>query len=398
MQNMSATRCSLPLPFGYRQIGGSDELRSVLLPHHVHAELEAAKNAVIAGTRCDSKEEVVDLFKEFFDESPKSYAELEDERILSKRVQIFDFLLTSKALDHLKIEDDDKSARLIPILESALLETGLRPLITEPLPDLIREIKRLVADMPNFESAATLLCAEIALAMSSEPKNFRVTCICLDGPPGVGKTRFAKELSRILDVGFEQISMGATSGSFELAGLAPGWATSRPGRIAKILASGKTACPVVLLDEIDKTSSDPRYSPLTVLLDLLEKDTASRFRDECLEIEIDASKIIFIATSNDAERIPSPLLSRMRIVDVPAPTKEQRHMIISNIARDFNEIGMTFSDEIVEALSKLDMDLRGLAQFVRELVGKTLMAGEINVRIEDFPQQSSMRHGIGFIR
>lgn len=232
--------------------------------------------------------------------------------------------------------------------------------------------------------------------MASPPHDFRVTCLCLNGPPGIGKTRFAKEFSRILCVGFEQISLGAILGGFELSGLAAGWSTARPGRLAKLLAEGRRACPVVLLDEIDKVSGDERASPVTVLLDLLEKDTASRFRDECLEIKIDASKIIFIATSNDAEVIPTPLKSRMRIVEVLAPTAEQRRQIIDNIAVKFMTAGIKFSPSIIDALCDLDLDLRGMSQFVREIAGKALVSGKEVATLDDLPAFEK-KQGMGFV-
>ena len=237
------------------------------------------------------------------------------------------------------------------------------------------QLQDLLSEMPNLALAMDALAAELALALSGPSNEFRVTPMLLHGAPGIGKTRFVSQLAAILGVGFDKLSMGAASGAFELCGVSRGWGTTRPGRIAKLLARGESASPVVLLDEIDKMGSDPRFPVIPTLLDLLEPDSAGHFRDECLELEFDASRIIFVATANEIHDIPAPLCSRMRMIEILPPTLEQRFQVASRIAAGFEErYGVTFSKEILGQIAEnQDIDLRGVQQILRQAAGRALI-------------------------
>ncbi|MFZ4539192.1 AAA family ATPase [Propionivibrio sp.] len=238
-------------------------------------------------------------------------------------VNIFDPFELEKLIKLREDEGDERAKRQVPFLQAALVALGTRTLINQPLPTVVAGLLGLKLDMPNFSNVVDTLIAEISLAMSGEKEDFRVSPLCMNGVPGIGKTRFACEVAKILDVGFEAISLGAGTGSFELSGVSAGYSNSRPGRIFRLLAEGKSGCPVVLLDEIDKISSDSRYPQTPVLLDLMEVDSARRFRDEGIEARLDCSKMILLATSNYQESIPAPLKSRMNMVEILAPTAEQ---------------------------------------------------------------------------
>lgn len=289
---------------------------------------------------------------------------------------VFDIGAVRDALANLKHENDDRSRRAIPMLEEMAVNEGQRRLIEQPQLEIVSGLARLEAEMPNFAPIITLLSGELALARASTPEDFRVTCICMDGVPGIGKTRFAREVGKILGVGFEQFSMGSAQGCFELTGTSANWSNSRPGRLIGFMAKSMTACPVILLDEIDKIDGNERYSIVPALLDLLERDTAKTFRDDCLELRFDASKVIFLATSNDRALIPLPLLSRMRVVEVLIPTQEQRREIIDRMASDFAKYGVSFLVEVLDDVCELDMDLRHMTLLLREMAGKVLTRGE----------------------
>ena len=291
-------------------------------------------------------------------------------------IPVFDMAAVRVALASLKHENDDRSRRGIPILEAMAVNEGQRRLIEQPQLEIVSGLARLAVEMPNFAPIITLLTGELALARASRPEDFRVTCICMDGVPGIGKTRFAREVGKILGVGFEQFSMGSAQGCFELIGTSANWSNSRPGRLIGFMAESMTACPVILLDEIDKIDGNERYSIVPALLDLLERDTAKAFRDDCLELRFDASKIIFLATSNDRALIPLPLLSRMRVVEVLIPTQEQRREIIDRMAGDFAMYGVSFLAEVLDDVCELDMDLRHMSLLLREMAGKALTQGE----------------------
>nr|WP_242596961.1 AAA family ATPase [Rhodocyclus gracilis] len=234
--------------------------------------------------------------------------------------------------------------------------------------------------------------------MAGPAEDFRVSPIALYGVPGIGKTRFAREVAAILDVGFESIALGSTDAGFVLAGVSPGYSTTRAGRIAKLLAEGDAASPVVMLDEIDKARGDDRNPVVPTLLELLEADSARAFRDEGLEIRMDASRIVYLATANDPELIPAPLQSRLRMLEVAAPTQEQRRGILGNIANEFVGVGVGFPCFLLDRLAEADLDLRVLRRVLRESAGRTLARGGGEVGEADLVLPEHGRHWkVGFV-
>ena len=292
-------------------------------------------------------------------------------------VPVFKRESIDRAIMTIMAGDDEKSGQILPTLEDAKRDEGYRHALSGKvtLSHIRDHLQNVVSEMPNFALAADALAAELALAVSGPSNEFRVTPMLLHGAPGIGKTRFVSQLAAILDVGFDKLSMGAASGAFELCGVARGWGTTRPGRIAKLLARGESAAPVVLLDEIDNMGSDPRFPVIPTLLDLLEPDSARHFRDECLELEFDASRIIFVATANEIHSIPGPLRSRMRMIEILPPTVEQRFQVATRIAGGFEDrFGVTFSEDILNQIAvNQDIDLRGVQQILRQAAGRALI-------------------------
>ncbi|MFH1987994.1 MAG: AAA family ATPase [Pseudomonadota bacterium] len=292
-------------------------------------------------------------------------------------VPVFNRESIDRATKTVKADGDEKSGQILPTLEDAKRDDGYRHALSGnvTLSHIRDHLQNVVSEMPNLALAAEALASELALALSGPPDEFRVTPMLLYGAPGIGKTRFVSQLAAILGVGFDKLSMGAASGAFELCGVSRGWGTTRPGRIAKLLARGESAAPVVLLDEIDKMGSDPRFPVIPTLLDLLEPDSARHFRDECLELEFDASRIIFVATANEIHDIPGPLCSRMRMIEILPPTLEQRFQVVSRIAAGFEErYGVTFSNEILNQIAEnRGIDLRGVQQILRQAAGRALI-------------------------
>lgn len=284
-------------------------------------------------------------------------------------IQVFKQASIDREIQAILKGADEKSSQILPTLKDAQRAKGYRHGLSgkERLSSIRENIQKMVSEMPNFSLAADVLAAELALAVSGPGDEFRVTPILLHGSPGIGKSRFASLLAGALDVGFDKISMGSSSGAFELCGVSRGWGTTRPGRIAKLLARGKSAAPVVVLDEIDKIGSDPRFPVIPTLLDLLERDSARNFRDECLELEFDASRIIFIATANEVHEISGPLLSRMRMIEILPPTPEQRFQVATRIARGYEDrFGIAFSEDFLSVITeKASIDLRGIQQILR---------------------------------
>lgn len=313
-------------------------------------------------------------------------------------VPVFKRELIDRAIMTIMAGDDEKSGQILPTLEDAKRDDGYRRTLSGKvtLSHIRDHLQTVVSEMPNLSLAADALAAELALAVSGPSNEFRVTPMLLHGAPGIGKTRFVSQLAEALGIGFDKLSMGAASGAFELCGVARGWGTTRPGRIVKLLARGECAAPVVLLDEIDKMGSDPRFPVIPTLLDLLEPDSARRFRDECLELDFDASRIIFVATANKIDDIPGPLRSRMRMIEILPPTVEQRFQVATRIADDFKDrYDITIGEEILSQIAmKESIDLRGVQQILRQAAGRALIENrQITNGDLDLPVEIGQRMG-----
>jgi ATP-dependent Lon protease len=175
---------------------------------------------------------------------------------------------------------------------------------------------------PNFSPVLDDLKRYLALAVAgNEPMSF--TPVLLLGEPGIGKTHFARQLANVLGTGFEFLSMSALTAGWILGGASSQWSHSRPGKVAQALVCGDYANPLLVLDEVDKAGGDPRYDPMGALYGLLEQDTARQFKDEFVEVDIDASHIMWVSTANDERSIPEPILSRMNVYTVPRPDYDQ---------------------------------------------------------------------------
>jgi len=185
-------------------------------------------------------------------------------------------------------------------------------------------------NFPNF-AEVTQIWENSAIAMARLGLPFESPPIVLVGDPGLGKTYFVSEAARLMGLDYHEISMVLTTAGFILAGSSVQWGEGTPGLIAKYLAKSKFGNPIILLDEIEKASSGSRWDPLGPFYPLLESHSAKKFKDEALEIELDTSKVIWIATANDLNRLPMPIRSRMRIVHIEQPKPEEMPQVIKSI-------------------------------------------------------------------
>ena len=327
-------------------------------------------------------EEALCVLKDLIEEAPKNTAILGIPPDSVRWPLCDGFLPTTE-----EIENDTRSTPERRIVLQQLAEAPERwlPRVSQAAIDAVRA---LAAAYPNFQSVIDYFCRDLHLQMRGGGA-LRLPPVLLLGPPGLGKTQFAKALAKALDLHLRLQSMAEVTAGWVLTGSARKWSDATPGVVAlHVAACPMGRAPMILFDELDK-SHGAYYACDTSLLGLLEAHTAQAFRDENLDLTLDVSPVSFLLTANRTTGVRPEILSRLKVIEIAAPTAEQMPAIVRSVDAALREE----SPALAEAFEPLDesivagfgrrapRDLRRLLRDAYALVAERETGMDVGLRL-----------------
>ena len=292
--------------------------------------------------------EIYDQVKEQMDKNQRDYFLREQMRVISEELgegdnpmeESMDYAEAIQAIQHISDQSREKLLRECDRLyrtppqsqEGQIIRTYLETCIELPWDtvtpdqnDVTRAERILNRDHYGMEKVKKRILETIAVRQLAP--DIKGQIICMAGPPGMGKTSVAKSVAEALGRKYVRISLGGVRDEAEIRGHRKTYLGSMPGRIINAMKQAGTRNPLILLDEIDKMSSDYKGDPSSAMLEVLDSEQNVAFRDHYLEIPFDLSEVLFITTANDVSMIPAPLLDRMELIEMGSYTREEKFHI-----------------------------------------------------------------------
>jgi len=334
------------------QVGS--EITKAQRDHFLRQQIKAIQEELGEGE--GDNPELNELWKRLKDANPPedvlSEAEREIERLAGMHPSSAEYSIVRTYLDWMAVLPWDKSSR-------------------DRL-DLRRAKKILDADHYDLEKIKERILEY--LAVRKLKKDMKGPILCFAGPPGTGKTSLGKSIAKALGREFVRISLGGVHDEAEIRGHRRTYVAAMPGRIIQGMRKGGTNNPVFMLDEVDKLGADFRGDPSAALLEVLDPEQNATFRDHYLDVDFDLSKVMFIATANMLETIPSPLLDRMEVLQLPGYSEEEKTLIARKyiIPKQLDAHGLVEGDVDIsdDAIRKIISDYTreaGLRNLEREV-------------------------------
>ncbi|MFG6488236.1 AAA family ATPase [Roseateles sp. BYS78W] len=282
--------------------------------------------------------------------------------------------------------DKDHTNRELKALTAALERGPERSVVLQP--GWQEELDDLAVELPAFRGAVEVVTNALALSAAtlSLPA---IPPLLLVGLPGVGKSYFCRRLTEVLACGRGWLAFDQPTAGCSLRGTDSHWSTARHGLLFELLALGETANPVVVLDEVDKASrrhGSQDIDMLSQLYSALEPETAQRLTDVSLDIELDASQVVYVGTANGLRTLDAALLSRFEVIPVGLPSPDERRESAMRVVEStMKRLGVRGVVRVSPGVSVLlaDYTPRAIRRVVERAVGAVVVAGRERLSVED---------------
>jgi|APLak6261680685_1056136.scaffolds.fasta_scaffold02166_3 ATP-dependent Lon protease len=414
MRNKKDDEASLP-GYGSYSVNHKEGYVStkLLLPNHTVQELHAERLAAdLAKSEKDNEELRLSAKadEDWFAANRKSRSSLRDDDIdpvqeatelreaaeLADRqaedgrsIVVYDPLEPLKLVQDLKGRTPDREVnKRHVVLYKQIKPKGHRRALAQPKFDL-PDFKRLRLGFPHFAPVLDLIQHQFDFAELTE-KPFQIPPILLGGDPGIGKTRFTQELADALGTVMQRLPFDNDQHGSGLLGSDKHWSNTTHGLVFELVVLGRIANPIILLDEIDKASKRREGDPRASLHSLLETVTSERVRDISLDFEFNASRVIWIATANELDRIPSSLRSRFQEFWIEQPTGAQALQMAEVVALEVHYL-MELPDfdpptrQLVHYIAHLSA--REQIQALKRAYAAAKVDGRHQIALSDLPEQ-----------